>query len=161
LPNDELVGEDPLAVKVEVALKVRALEEERKPEPVVGPHFLVGNLVERGPERHCLLSFAGLPEKIVGKKNRAVQTKAVAKLEMEFAALLGPQGHDVELLEGFAEGGVERGLTGIDLPARAVNFARAETAFFANEKNFSISNNEKKIGPDTRLPGCPVDHVAR
>lgn len=47
MPNDDPAVEERFAVEVEVALEMGAAEEEREPITVVGPHFVVGNLVER------------------------------------------------------------------------------------------------------------------
>ena len=54
---DEVFGEHCFAVEVEVALKVATLDEAWKPVGVVGPHFFVGNGVERSPEREGLVGL--------------------------------------------------------------------------------------------------------
>jgi hypothetical protein len=90
-----------------------------------------------------------------------MQAVAVAELEVQFAMLRGVTHGDTEFLEGFAQGSGERRLARVDLAAGSVDLARAEAAFFADEENLPVAHDEEKVGALLRLPGCPVDHVAR
>jgi hypothetical protein len=65
LPNDNLPTQQLLAVEFEVAGEVRAAKEERKPIAVVRPHFVVGDAVERRPDRDRFLGFARLAGEMV------------------------------------------------------------------------------------------------
>lgn len=128
--------------------------------PVVGPHFVVGDLIERRPKRDCLgglLRFAGEIER---EKDGAMQAVTVAKLKMQFTALLGPERMNAEFLEGLAQRRRERRLPRINFAAGPVNFAGAEPALLANQENLSFAHDEEEIGANARLPGCPVGHVA-
>lgn len=49
MPENELMFEHLLPIKFKVAVEMRALNEEREPVSIVGPHSLVGDLVERDP----------------------------------------------------------------------------------------------------------------
>ena len=161
MPNDDFVIEQLLAVEFEITLEMCAPEEEREPVAVICPHGVVRNMVDRSPEWNRFIGLARFAEKVMGDKNGAMQAVTIAKLKVQFAALFGRDWHDVEFLESFAEGSVERILALIDLAARAVDFSRAEPAFLVDEKDLVLANNEEEIGANARLPVCPVDHVTR
>jgi len=159
-PDDNLVLEETFAVEIEEALEMGAAQEKREPVTVVGPHLVVGNLVERGPEGDGFGGLGWLALEIVGEENSTVQAVAIAELEMQFAPLLGVERGDAKFLESFAEGGGERSFAPVDFTARTVNFPRAEAALLADKKNLSVAHNKEEIGADARLPGCPIGHVA-
>jgi hypothetical protein len=75
-----------LAVEFEKTGETCAANQERQPVAVVRPHLVVGNGIERGPERRRFIGLARLAFEIVGEKDRAMQAVTVAKLEMQFAA---------------------------------------------------------------------------
>ena len=49
----------------------------------------------------------------------------------------------------------ERRLARIHLAARPVDFARAETAFLADEENLLLSHDEEEIGADAAVARLP------
>jgi len=161
MPNDNPVREELFAVELEVAFEMRAPDQEREPMTVIGPHLLVWDLVERRPEWNGFGGLTRLTGEIMSEKNRAMQAVAVAKLEMQFAALLGAQGDDPQFLPRLAQRGAKRRLAGIDFAARAIDFPRAEATLLVDEKDFPLADDKEEIGPDPRLPACPVDHLAR
>ena len=98
---------------------MRAANEERKPVAIVGPHLVVGNGIERSPERDRFVGFVRFSFEIVGEKNGAMQAEAVAELKMQFAALFGPERFDAELFERFAQGRLQA-VSRPDRPCRPV-----------------------------------------
>ena len=86
---------------------------------------------------------------------------AVMELKMQLGMLVRAYRHDFEFLHDFAQGGCERCFSRVDFAARSVDFSGAEAAFFADQENSSLVHDEDQIYAGARLPGCPVDHVAR
>lgn len=150
-----------LAVELEITGKMLALDQEREPVPVVGPHFVVGDGVERGPERNGFVSFVRFALEIQRPEDRAMEAVTVAELEMQFAMLDRAKRPDPELFFGFAQGGLQRRFAGIDLAARAIDLARAKAAFLADEENFFVTHDEEKVGADAWLPSRPVGQGAQ
>ncbi len=105
-PNDDAPVQQLLAVELEVAGEMRAADEEREPMPIVGPHLVVGDGVERRPERDGFVGFVRFAFEIVRPENGAMQAVAVAELEMQFAMLDRAERFDPEFLESFAQGGL-------------------------------------------------------
>jgi len=70
---------------------------------IVGPHLVVGNGIERNPKRQRFVGFLRFSLEIVGEKNGAMQTEAVAELKVQFAAGFGPEWFYSELFERFAQ----------------------------------------------------------
>ena len=128
--------------------------------PVVGPHLVVGNGLERRPERGRLFGLARFSFEVMSEEDGALHAVAVAELKIQFAMVLRPDWFDPEFLESLAQGRVERGFTRIDFAPRSINFTSSETAFLADEKDSFLAHDEEKVGADTWLPVCPVCHVA-
>lgn len=66
-------------------------------------------------------------------------------------------GGDEKLLLGLADGGFERGLAGIDLATRAVDFSGTQPALFFDEQDLSVLDDEHQGGEDFSGPRCPID----
>ena len=64
-----------LAVEFEITGEMRAANEERQPIAVVRPHLVVGNGIERGPERRRFIGLVRLAFEIVGEKDDAMQAR--------------------------------------------------------------------------------------
>src|SRR5262249_35649530 len=94
-----------VAVKLEVAVEMRPVDEQRQPVTIVRPHLVGGDFVYSCPEWDGLFGRARFTEKIEGDKNRAVQSVAVAKLEVQFSTRLCAKRPDVEFLKSFAQRG--------------------------------------------------------
>src|SRR5213080_1286002 len=75
-----------LAVKREVAAKRIAFEHQRKPVPVILPHFVKRDRLHVIPKWRGLRGLDRLAFAIESEKDRAVQAVAIGKLEIEFAA---------------------------------------------------------------------------
>ncbi len=67
-----------LAIELEVTGKSFAAQEERKPVPVVRPHLVEGDGIERRPERDGFIRLVRLALEIGRKKYRAMQAEAAA-----------------------------------------------------------------------------------
>jgi hypothetical protein len=124
---------------------------------IVSPH-LSWNLVRRQGERP--VGPARLPEKSRARKT-AMQAVAVSELEIQIAPLLGIKRRDPEFFARLSQSSVERRLARVDFASGSVDFPRAKAAFFVDEQNLFVADDEEQIGPNARLPVCPVDHVAR
>src|SRR5438477_10048702 len=132
---------------------MRPANEQGKPVPIVCPHLIVGNCIERRPERDGFLGLLWFPFEIAGEKDGAMQAVAVPELEMQFAVRFGPERFDTEFLKGLAQGRLPGRLARIDLAAGPVDLARSETALLADEQNLFLPHDEEEIGADARLPG--------
>ena len=77
-----------LAVEFEKTGEVCAANQERQPVAVVRPHLVVGNGIERGPERRRLISLARLAFEILGQKDDAMQAVTIAELKVQIRRAL-------------------------------------------------------------------------
>jgi hypothetical protein len=135
IPN-EVFRDHFFAFEVEVASKGPSGNNAGEPMNVVGPHFFIGNIIERGPERQGFISLNQLADVIVGNENFTVKAVAVGKLKMELSSALGIQRREADFFGGLAYGTFVRFLAGLNSTSGAVNFSRAEAPLFADEKNF-------------------------
>ncbi len=161
-PNDDVAAEQSLAVEFEKAGEMCAANEERQPVAVVRPHLVVGNGIERRPERRPLRRSRAVRLRNRGRErrcnagcNRRGTGNAVRR------AASAPSGVTPSSSKISRRADLQRRLARIDLAAGSVDFARAETALLADEENFSISHNEEEGGANARLPDCPIGHVAQ
>lgn len=158
LPWDHFhaMGKHDLTIEFEEALEAFCPDEMVNPVAVVLPHFFDRYGIECRPEGRGLVGFGGGAGEGGGAEDVAEEAEAVGELEMEQADFLRVGDGDEEFLLDFAHGALPGGLTGIDLPARAVDFAGSEAAFLADKQDFAITNDEEKRGAERRLPGGPV-----
>src|SRR5436190_16739242 len=107
---------------------MRPANEQGKPVPIVRPHLVVGNGIERRPERDGFLRLLWFPFEIAGEEDGAMKAVTVPELKMQFAVRFGPERFDTKLLQGLAQGRLQGRLARIDLAAGPVDLARSETA---------------------------------
>lgn len=150
------MGQHDFTIEFKEAFESFRPDEMVNPVAVVLPHFFNGYGIERRPDGGGFVGLRGSAGEGGGAEDVAEEGEAVGELEMEQADFLRVGGGDEEFFLDFAHGALPRGLTGIDFPARAVDFTGTEAAFLADEQDFSITNDEEKRGAKRRLPGGPV-----
>jgi hypothetical protein len=74
---------------------------------------------------------------------------------MQFSTLLEHRRRNTNLLLGLSDRRIKRGLARLDLAARPIDFARAESALLADEEYAAVLDDEAKVGPLARLPALP------
>src|SRR6266852_305713 len=121
---------------------MRPANKQGKPVPIVSPHLVVGNGVERRPERNGFVGLLRFAFEIMGEEDGAMQAVAVAELKMQFAARFGPERLDAELLKGLSPGRLQGRLARIHLATGSVDLARAETALLPDEQNLFLTHDE-------------------
>lgn len=124
---------------------------------VVFPHSGVGNRFDRCPDRHGLVGFGGGADVIIRAENMTEDVRRVGHREPEFADLPRVEGGDEQLLLGFADHALKGSFTGIDLAAGAIDFSRAEAAFFFDQQDAAVVHDKHQRGVDAALPLGPID----
>lgn len=128
------------------------LEEQGKPVAIVLPHALIGDGFQIRPDGYRLVGFGGGSGEVFRAIDVAEDIRAVRHGEAEFAEFAWEDGGDEEFLLGFADGGLERSFAGIDLAAWAVDFACAEPAFFSDEEDLVVVEDEHERGAHGWVP---------
>jgi hypothetical protein len=150
-----MLREHLVAIEVEVGTERSARNHARQPVDVVGPHFVVGNPINRRPDRKGFVGFDEGAGEGIGYEHGAMKTIAVNELKMEFSTGLDSVRRDADFFLGLTHGAIVWFLAGFDAAAGGVDFTRAETAFFADEEDLGILHNETQGGPLARLPLVP------
>jgi hypothetical protein len=84
-----------------------------------------------------------------------VQAVAVGELEMEFAVVADIFGLESDLFAGFADGAFMGLLAGLEATAGAVDFSRAEAAFFSDQEDLAVADQEAERRSLSGLPIIP------
>jgi hypothetical protein len=61
-------------------------------------------------------------------------------------------GFNEEFLPGFADGAFGRGFSGVDFPAWAIDFSGSQSAFFADEEDLMVTEDEHEGGAEGGSP---------
>ena len=88
----------------------------------------------------------------VGAEDVAFEGEAVGEAEVEEADEGGVVSGDEEFFSGFADGALGWGFAGVEFTAWAVDFACAEPAFFADEEDLVVVEDEHERGAHGRVP---------
>ena len=123
---------------------------------VVGPHFLIRNLIAPHPERDGLVRLRRFTLAPLCHKHRAVQGVAVGELEVQLPALLRIARGDAEFFLHLADDRLQRRFARFEAAARTVDFSRSQTALLVDKEHFVTAGDKAKVGPLARLPGGPV-----
>ena len=129
----DMLGEHRVAIEVEVGTEGSARNHARQPVDVVGPHFMVGNGINRRPDRKGFVGFDEGSGEGIGCENGAVEAVAIDELKMEFSTGLDSVRCDPDLFLGLTHGAFVRFLAEFDAAAGGVDFSGPETALFTNE----------------------------
>lgn len=156
-PFVDVVPEHGFVVEDEAAAEGLAGEEEGEPVGVIGPHAVVGDGVDGGPNGGGFVSFGGGAGEVGGGEDVAEDVGAGGHGEPQLADFDGVGGGDVEFLLALADDGLKRGFTWFDFAAGAVDFAGTEAAFLLDQEDLAIADHEEKGGRHPGLPGRPVD----
>ena len=141
----------------EASVEVGFFEQEREPVAIVFPHLIVGNRFDSGPERHCLVGFGGCADVIIRAEDMTEDVGRVGHREPELADLARVERGDEQLLLGFADDALKRRFTGVDLATGAIDFSRAEAAFFFDQQDAAVLYDKHQRGVDAALPLGPID----
>ena len=151
----DMLGEHRVAIEVEVGTEGSASDHARQPVDVVGPHFMVGNGINRRPDRKGFVGFDERAGEGFRREDGAMEAVAVNELKMEFSTGLDSVRCDANLFLGLTHGAFVWCLAGFDAATGGVDFACAETALFTDEKDLGILDDETQGGPLARLPLVP------
>ena len=124
---------------------------------VVIPHLSVRNRFDRGPERHGLIGFGGGANVIICAEHMTQNVRRVGHREPELADLARVERGNEQLLLGFADDALKGSFTGIDFAAGAIDFSRAEAAFFFDQQDAAVVDDKHQRGVDAALPLGPID----
>ena len=150
-------GEHVFSVEIEGAGEALSCEDLWQPFTVIGPHAVVWDLGDGGPEGFCFIGFGG--GAVIGAcdEDFAEEAVTVGEPEPEHSAGFEVCWFDVDLFEGFANGGLGGRFAGFDLATGRVDVSCAEAAFFLDEKDLITVDDEAEDGA---VDGGPVDPVA-
>ena len=157
LGQGDAVVEHGASVKDEVRFEGRAVEHERNPVLVIFPHLVVGDGIAGDPQGDGFISFLGGSGVARRAEDRAVDRQAVPKLEEELAALFHVVRCDAKLFFHFADGGLNRGFSGLKSSAGAVDVSGTQPSLLVDQKNGFVLNHEEKRGALLGRPVIPVD----
>src|SRR5262249_35281279 len=140
----EALVEEAVAVEERAPDEAAPREQPRQPRLVVGPHPRVGDPVDLDPERRRVVGLARLADAAARGEDEAVQAQAVDELEADLAARLDTCRCHSDLLFDLADRARERGLAGLELPARSVDLARAEPALLVDQEHAPSADDEEQ-----------------
>jgi hypothetical protein len=138
--------------EVEEAAEGSAGGEVVEPVDVIGPHFVEGDVCGGGPEGDGFVCFGGGTGELVCAEDVAFEGEAVGKLEVEETRVFWMVGFNEEFLPGFADGAFGRGFSGVDFPAWAIDFSGSQSAFFADEEDLMVTEDEHEGGAEGGSP---------
>ena len=127
-----------------------------EPFPIIGPHAVVGDLVDGAPEGFCFIRFCGFALVGAGDEDFAKKAVTVGEPEAERAAGFEGTGRDPDFFEGFTDCGIGRGFAGLDFSARCIDVSCTQAAFFFDEKNLVPVKDEAE---DSSVDGGPVNPI--
>ena len=92
------------------------------------------------------------------EEHRDVHFQSIDKFKPELTVFDGVEHRDAEFFLSFADSAFGRRFTGIDLSTGAVDLARPEAAFFADQEDMApgFIDDEEQRGANAGLPIVPV-----